>query len=243
MTGVQTCALPIYTLKPGVPKYGTNISTIFGPGALKLVDQNKDGIINSNDKIILGNGLPISSGGFDVVMRYKGFDCTANFNFSYGNDIYNANNLVNTANPNNYTHLSLSNLSNSDNRFKYINPTNYTTTWIKDPVELYEANKNATIWSPSSIATVQLTSWDIEDGSFLRFNNLTVGYTFTKQLLKKIGIDQLRIYTTAYNLWVWTNYSGNDPEVSTGSSSITPGIDWGSYPRSRSISFGLNLTL
>jgi len=133
------------------------------------------------------------------------------------------------------------NVMNSNNRFIYIDKVSGEI--VSDPVKLAEMNKNATIWS-AAMNTITLHSWGIEDGSFLRLNTLTLGYSLPKQLLKNVGISQLRIYATGYNLWLWTNYSGFDPEVDTQRSTpLTPGIDWCAYPRSRSFNIGLNVEL
>ena len=87
------------------------------------------------------------------------------------------------------------------------------------------------------------SDWAVEDGSFLRLNTLTLGYTLPASVTKMARIESLRIYTTAYNVWCWTNYSGFDPEVSTRRKTpLTPGVDYSAYPKSRQIVFGLNLT-
>ncbi|MFR8837899.1 hypothetical protein, partial [Bacteroides nordii] len=83
----------------------------------------------------------------------------------------------------------------------------------------------------------------VEDASFLRLNNVTFGYTFPKTWLKKAYISNLRVYASAYNLFTITGYSGYDPEVNTKpNGGLTPGVDWGAYPRSLSFVFGLNLS-
>ena len=112
---------------------------------------------------------------------------------------------------------------------------------VSDPVQLYEMNKNATIWS-ADMMSAPLHSWAVEDGSFLRFNNLTIGYSLPKGALKVLKLSQLRFYGTLYNIITWTNYTGYDPEVDTQRSTpLTPGVDYSAYPRSRSFNVGLNL--
>ena len=115
--------------------------------------------------------------------------------------------------------------------------------------QLRQMNAGKTIWSGSNSfgqATTVISDWAVEDGSFLRLNTLTIGYTIPSRLSNTIGMSSLRIYATGYNLWLWTKYSGYDPEVSTSRSSsyaaLTPGIDYSSFPRSRSFTFGVNLT-
>lgn len=87
------------------------------------------------------------------------------------------------------------------------------------------------------------TSWAVEDASFLRINNITLGYSFNSALLKRIQISQFRLYVTVNNLAVFTKYSGYDPEVDTRRSSrVTPGVDYSAYPRTRSFLVGTNIT-
>jgi hypothetical protein len=93
------------------------------------------------------------------------------------------------------------------------------------------------------MSRVVLHSWAIEDGSFLRLNNITLGYTLPETLLKRFFVDKLRFYVTGYNLWTLTDYSGYDPEVDTRRSTpLTPGVDYSAYPRSKSVVAGVNLT-
>ena len=117
---------------------------------------------------------------------------------------------------------------------------------ITDPDQLAALNKNAKTYMPYHEQPV-LTSEAIEDGSFLRLNNITLGYTLPKSLTKKFAVEKLRVYTTVYNVYVWTDYTGYDPEVDTGSNMITtdlpmPGLDFGSYPKARTFTFGVNLS-
>jgi hypothetical protein len=86
------------------------------------------------------------------------------------------------------------------------------------------------------------SDWAVEDGSFLRLNTLTLGYTLPSELTSKLHINSLRFYATGYNVFILTDYSGFDPEVSTRRKTpLTPGVDYSAYPRSRQIVFGLNL--
>jgi hypothetical protein len=88
-----------------------------------------------------------------------------------------------------------------------------------------------------------LHAWAIEDGSFLRLNTVTIGYSLPKTLLKHAGISNVRVYVTGYNLYTWTSYSGFDPEVDTRRSPpVTPGVDYSAYPKSRSFIGGINVT-
>lgn len=97
------------------------------------------------------------------------------------------------------------------------------------------------MWSPY-MSKMVLTDWAIEDASFLRLNTVTLGYTLPERLTKRIGINSLRFYCTAYNVFCLTNYSGFDPEsdcITT--TALTPNVDYSGYPRSRSFVVGLNI--
>jgi hypothetical protein len=131
---------------------------------------------------------------------------------------------------------------NSDKRWVTVNAQGNVVT---DPTELAKLNANATIWRPiTSAGSFYTHSWAIEDGGFVRLNNVTIGYTLPKSLMAKAKIQNLRVYVTGNNLYVFTNYSGYDPEVNTRrSTQVTPGVDYSAYPRSMSFIFGVNLTL
>ena len=106
---------------------------------------------------------------------------------------------------------------------------------------MQEINSNASIWHPLMNNTIT-TDWLVEDGSFLRLGVLTLGYTLPKYWTQKFGVKSLRVYATGNNLFCLTGYSGQDPEVNTSSSNMTPGYDRSAYPKSRSYIFGLNVT-
>jgi hypothetical protein len=131
------------------------------------------------------------------------------------------------------------------NRFTTIDPATGYNIYYGDnanPEMLQEVNKNASIWHPISNSSV-FTDWAVEDGSFLRLSNLTLGYTLPSHLSKKILMQKLRCYVTAYNLKCWTNYSGQDPEVDTRRSTpLTPGVDYSAYPKAKTFLFGVNVT-
>ena len=127
----------------------------------------------------------------------------------------------------------------SGNRWTNINAAGELVT---DKTELETLNANTTLWSPY-MGYYRLTDWAVEDGSFLRLNTLTLGYTLPDKLLKRFGINSLRFYVTGYNLFCITGYSGFDPEVSTirKDGGLTPGVDYSAYPKSRQFVIGLNL--
>ncbi|HTN20903.1 MAG TPA: TonB-dependent receptor [Pelobium sp.] len=234
-----------YKLKDGVVNSGNLGGGIIGvrPGSMKFKDLNTDSLITADkDRKIIGNAIPKHTGGFGVNATYKGFDMSTFFNWSYGNDIYNTGRIA----FNMYYRNSYGNMlqrMNYDDRFKYIDANGALVT---DLAELGELNKNAKVWSPfsSGNASPVFSSDAVEDGSFLRLTYVTLGYTLPKSLTSKIGISKLRVYGTAYNVFVLTNYSGYDPEVSSTRSSsysqLTPGVDFSSYPKSRTFTFGVS---
>ncbi len=232
----------VYTIKEGVPNNSQLIYTKwFRPGALKFVDQNGDGVVEATgDKVIIGDANPKHTGGINFVTQYKNLDLSLFFNWVYGNNIYNANKLNFTNYWGGRLYKNILAEMNSINRFTYINKE--TGLVVNDPAELAAMNKDATYWA-ASMSRAPLHSWVIEDGSFLRLNNLTLGYSLPQSLLSKFKISQLRVYASGFNLWVWTKYTGYDPEVdSIRSTALTPGVDYNAYPRSRSYNVGLNLT-
>jgi hypothetical protein len=109
------------------------------------------------------------------------------------------------------------------------------------PEILADFNKNATMWNPTTVGRPIAESYAIEDGSFLRLNTLTLGYTIPKALTKKLVFKRVRVYATGSNLFVWTNYSGYDPEVNL-ETGLTPNIDYNAYPRTRNYTFGAQLS-
>ncbi len=239
-----------YTLRDGVANSGATVGNQnIRPGFLKLKDINGDGLITSEDRMVIGNTLPKHQGGFGFNANFKGFDAAVLFNWSYGNDVYNTGKIQ----YNQFRRVNYGNLletMSSDNRFTYIDVDgSFTGTpgeVVTDLDQLAALNDGKEIWSHYShgIAQAVIHSWAVEDGSFLRLNNLTVGYTLPNAISSKVGVSNLRVYATGNNLKLWTNYSGYDPEVSTsrgGYSPLTPGVDYSSFPRSRSYTFGLNV--
>ena len=225
-----------WILKEGV----ADVSSIVGtprPGTMKLKDTNGDGKIDANDRTIIGNANPKATGGFGINARAYGFDLSANFNFSIGNDIYNANKIeFSTTGKYQYRNM----LSDMESGKRWTN-LNADGTICNDPETLAALNANTTEFSPFTDRMV-FSDWAVEDGSFLRLNTLTLGYTLPNELVKRVGISNLRFYTTAYNVFCITSYSGYDPEVSTmRRTNLTPGVDYSAYPKSRQFVVGLNL--
>lgn len=222
------------------------------PGTIKFYDVNGDNQITEADDIMeIGDTNPDFSGGFGINGGWKGFDFTLMFNFVYGNDIYNANKIASSQSYRTGTYQgNLLNIMSSNSRYTYLNTS--TGELVTDLATLAAMNEGANAkqyWSPISFggSTAVPHSWAIEDGSFLRLQNITVGYTLPKKLTQRFMCEQLRVYCTLNNVYTWTSYSGYDPEVSSyvrGSSSgaLTPGVDYSAYPKSFSYTFGVNLT-
>jgi len=224
----------VYTIKTGIPYNG--VYGIPQPGMLRWKDLNKDGTITTSDRTIIGNANPKFTGGWNNQFTYKNFDLSIFVNFVVGNDIYNANKIEWTDGA--FPNLNMLNIMKD--RWTNINDLGQVVT---DPVELTELNANAKIWSPVRVQRWWLHSWAIEDGSYLRINNLTIGYTLPKQLLSKMKISNFRVFGTVNNLATFTGYSGYDPDVTARRSDpLTPGVDFAAYPRSRTWVAGVNIT-
>lgn len=225
-----------WILKEGVPTASGVVGDV-RPGSMKLKDLDDNGNIDVEDREIIGNANPLHTGGFSVNTSFKGFDLSAIFNWSYGNDIYNANKIEYTQ-TGKYQYRNMITLMETGKRWTNLREDG---TISNNPDELAAMNANTTMWSPLTPHMI-FSDWAVEDGSFLRLNTLTLGYTLPKELLSKVKIENLRFYITGYNVFCWTNYSGFDPETSTmRKTNLSPGVDYSAYPRSRQLVFGVNL--
>ena len=258
-----TYANGVYTLKPGIPDAGKFSSPIRGvdnmnarpvgqiayPGVPKFKDISgpngvPDGVIDDYDLGKIGNMNPKNTGGFNLNVSYKNFDFGASFNWSYGNQIYN---ITKMASLRGYKEFGVyeNKLSFIKNSYKIYDLVNGQLVSLTTPDQLNAANANATLPLPY-IEPGLGSTLGIEDGSYLRLNTLTLGYTLPKTILENLKMSNLRIYGSVYNVFTITGYSGLDPEVSTNMNQNkaqypTPGIDWGAYPRPRSFIVGLNI--
>ena len=203
-------------LKSGIPAYKGNKMQ---PGDLKYRDLNGDGKIDDYDRTIIGCGQPLHTGGFSNTFTWKNFDLNIFFTWSYGNDILNANRLI-----------FESGYKSQTNQF-----ASFADRWTPE-------NPTSNIPRTNATGNEEYSSRIIEDGSFLRLKNVSLGYTFSGRGIRKAGISSLRLYVSADNIWTWTNYSGPDPEVSTRNSVLTPGFDWSAYPRAYGFTAGVNIT-
>ena len=238
-----------YKLKDGVPSLKGFDRSHVKPGDAKYVpqtgevDENGNPVWSTNDRTVIGNAAPKFTGGMNNTFRYKGFDLSVFMNFSFGNDVFNMS-TQRFIGP----YLSNQNsLAIMNNRFTLIDPSTGKETM--DLVRLAELNPgqygNDIMWNISEnnkTAISDHSSYYIEDGSYLRFSTITLGYTFPKNWIQNLKLSNARVYCTLNNIATITGYSGYDPEVSAESGALTPGIDNSSYPRSKSWVIGVNLT-
>lgn len=244
-----------WVLKDGLKDNSVNITGgSYFPGGLKVeCDENGEPI-----KQKLGNTVAPVYGGFGFNGRAGNFDFTLFFNFSIGNKIVNATKLATSFFAGTSYGYNLNEDFCSGKRYTWIDPTtgyNLGKSISSDALAYYggeagiisrlnQINANASIYNPVAVTQMQLTDYAVENASFLRVNNITIGYSLPKSWIRKCYMQNVRIYVTGYNLFCLTNYSGTDPEVDTSSkrNPMTPGIDYAAYPKSRSFVGGINVT-
>ncbi len=238
-----------YTLDPKLPTPVGIIGSIASPGLVKYKDINGDGKLSlDSDRTVIGHALPKFTGGFNQQFAYKGFDASVFINFSYGNDVFNANKLEYAT----AYGLDQNQLAINNGRWKYIDGAGNLLQKQIDaathigvaPDQLSANNAGATIWQPSlSTNGFVPSTFAVEDGSYIRINNITIGYTLPQKLTQKAKIGSLRFYATANNIATITGYSGYDPEVNARrNTALTPGVDYSAYPRGRTFIAGVNVT-
>lgn len=244
-----------YKLKEGVASTTLLGGTIgIRPGTMKLKDLDGNGVVDADDRTVIGDTNPDFAGGFGFNGEIYNFDFNVNFTYKVGNDIYNANKIQTSSRYRAGSYPNMRADMSQSNAYSYLNPE--TGSLLKTLEELAYWNEGGNgqspkaMWSPFSTgdAVVVPTDWALDDASFLRLQSVTIGYTVPKTLTKKFGVERLRAYVTGTNLFVITSYPGFDPEVSSyvrnsSYSGVTPGIDFSSYPKSRAFTFGLNVTL
>jgi len=208
-------------LKPGITqnsRYSKDKKVGARPGVTKYKDQDGDGDITTNDRTVIGNAMPKWFGGITNTFEYKGFDLSFMFQFNYGNDIYNATRLYATQSRSGRRNM----LAEVADRWSPTNASNVVPAY-------------------DGYITNDVYSRFVEDGSFLRLKNLTLGYTLPKKWTNKFHASRLRVYATGQNLFCLSNYSGYDPEVNSLNNPMMPGLDWGAYPKSRVFTVGIDL--
>ncbi len=208
-----------YILKDDVATNGA-VRTSIQPGDIRYRDLNGDGIVDDNDLTVIGRGQPIHTGGFNNNLRYKGFSLNLFFQWSYGNNIYNANRLALEGNSNG--RALVNQFASYVNRWSPENPTNENyRTRGQGPIGFYSSKQ-------------------VEDGSYLRLKTVSLDYSLPKDWIRKAYLKDLTLTIAAQNLLTWSNYSGLDPEVSILDSPVlSPGFDFSGYPQVKTISFGI----
>ena len=187
------------------------------PGTMKYKDLNGDGIIDDeNDRTIIGDSNPLHTGGINNSFSYKNFNLSVFFQWSYGNDVFNAARLR----------------TNGFQPFMNITRDYYKNAWTPE-------NASNTAPAFGNVDPVA-SSYYVEDASFLRLKTVNLSYDLPRKIFNKTQISGLRVFVSANNLLTFTNYSGFDPEVSSRNPLIR-GFERFSYPRSRTIIMGLNL--
>jgi TonB-linked SusC/RagA family outer membrane protein len=187
-------------------------------GDLKFTDFNGNGTLDPDDRRVIGSAQPDFVFGLTNNLSYKRFDLNIFFQGSVGNDIYNA------------TRVDLEGMFDSKNQ-----STAVLNRWTPE-------NTNTDMPRAGNINNVRNSTRFVEDGSYLRLKAVTLSYNFSPDFLQKAGINKLSLYTTGQNLLTFTNYSGFDPEVNAfGRSAVELGVDYGTYPQARTITFGINV--
>lgn len=213
-------------LHPSNPYYQNSTTQ---PGDRYYADTNGDGQVTASDRTALGSPIPKFYGGLNLDFSYKAFDINAYFYGTYGNKIFNyeERNLESFQAPG---FVGVENVSENyyENHWTTTNPSNrYARVTYNDDV------------SGNNVAS----SVYVENGSYLRLRNLTVGYTLPSAIAKKLAMSKLRVYVSTQNLFTITGYSGLDPEIGQQNNSATiSGVDQGTYPSSKFYTLGLNVT-
>lgn len=194
------------------------------PGDFRFVDVDGDGEIDlEKDRTIVGNYMPDFTYGFGGSFGYRGLDFSVAFQGVHGNEILNLNRRY------------------LDNMEGNTNGTTVAFNRWKSPTEIGDGNTNRANRKQTGNNT-RTSTWHVEDGSYLRLQNIALGYTLPAKWTRKFYVEKLRIYVSAQNLVTWTDYSGYNPEVSNRTSALTPGEDYGTYPLAKTYMVGLNVT-
>ncbi len=197
-----------------------------GCGRVRLVDTNSDGKIDEGDRVPIANVNPVHIGGWGHTFDYKNWQLYAFFRWSYGNDQINAN---------------LYELGNAGSTFNNVISTYWDESWKPSEPE----NNYKTALEVNDPYGRVLTTRYVEDGSFLRFQTLRLTYSLPQQFIRRYDLSKVTCSLTASNLALWTNYSGFDPEASSGwgtAKKIAPLLDRSSYPRPFTLLFSLDVS-
>lgn len=243
---IQNSAKPAKYPSDGVFSRGNTVWV----GDIKYKDVDENGIIDERDRTDLGSPLPSFTFGWTNTFRYRNLDLSIFLNGSYGNKVMNYNSLALTHMNSTWTN-QLQSVVSKRARLEPIDPTIVYADGSKwfDHIDNVRVKNPGTKIPHTSINDPndndRISDRYVEDGSFLRIKNITLGYTFPKALLNKAKIENLRVYVNIQNLYTFTKYTGYDPEVGAStqdSSGLTYGLDNGRYPSPAMYSFGLNIT-
>ncbi len=243
---IQNSAKPAKYPSDGVFSRGNTVWV----GDIKYKDVDENGIIDERDRTDLGSPLPKFTFGWTNTFRYRNLDLSIFLNGSYGNKVMNYNSLTLTHMNSTWTN-QLQSVVSKRARLEPIDPTIVYADGSKwfDHIDNVRVKNPGTKIPHTSINDPndndRISDRYVEDGSFLRIKNITLGYTFPKALLNKAKIENLRVYVNIQNLYTFTKYTGYDPEVGAStqdSTGLTYGLDNGRYPSPAMYSFGLNIT-
>ena len=243
---IQNSAKPAKYPSDGVFSRGNTVWV----GDIKYKDVDENGIIDERDRTDIGSPLPKFTFGWTNTFRYKNLDLSIFLNGSYGNKVMNYNSLTLTHMNSTWTN-QLQSVVFKRARLEPIDPTIVYADGSKwfDHIDNVRVKNPGTKIPHTSINDPndndRISDRYVEDGSFLRIKNITLGYTFPKALLNKAKIENLRVYVNIQNLYTFTKYTGYDPEVGAStqdSTGLTYGLDNGRYPSPAMYSFGLNIT-
>lgn len=243
---IQNSAKPAKYPSDGVFSRGNTVWV----GDIKYKDVDENGVIDERDRTDIGSPLPKFTFGWSNTFRYKNLDLSIFLNGSYGNKVMNYNSLTLTHMNSTWTN-QLQSVVSKRARLEPIDPTIVYADGSKwfDHIDNVRVKNPGTKIPHTSINDPndndRISDRYVEDGSFLRIKNITLGYTFPKALLNKAKIENLRVYVNIQNLYTFTKYTGYDPEVGAStqdSTGLTYGLDNGRYPSPAMYSFGLNIT-
>lgn len=187
-------------------------------------DVNEDGKINAADRQLIGNAMPKFFGGFNNTFSFKSWDAGVLFTYQYGNDVYNLNEFFDMYG------------GTRTGRFATLNSTR---RW-QNPGDITDVPRFTTV---GNNYTLEQNSRLLEDGSFIRLKQITLGYTFPKELTSRWKVHNLRLYVSGTNLLLFTKYSGLDPESNVANQQNVQGLDFGTPPQPSAYQFGINITL
>jgi len=230
--GLYRLQSQIDALPDGYVQLGTVKTNIY-PGYQRFVDQNGDNKINASDRVILGSAEPKFIGGFNNSFMYSNFTLSVGLEFRYGSQIFNGTARY-------LSELRSTGRNQLASAADYWRPTLFDTHsgQMVDP-----GNELSTQRRPNGPQQMYCLDLNVEDGSYLRINSISLKYQIPSKLLRKVGFSACSFFFSVDNVWILTKYTGYDPDVNvvTGTySDLVPGFDFAAYPRARSYTFGMN---